>query len=169
MLCTTKAQLAMVLAKHYPVITLPDLTVPSQCNMFASLPDEYKIDSLLYSNISIFSISGMIWLCLTCFHDNMADMSVHGRPACGQMNAADTWVPTDLKHEECVHLFTWDWTTLASSLVSSFQEDMYFCIFHSRTLSFICILLRLVSSRQLGSTLVGLPACFCTETKGNQV
>lgn len=23
------------------------------------------------------------WLCLTCFHDNMADMSVHGRPVYG--------------------------------------------------------------------------------------
>lgn len=54
MLCTTKAQLLMVLAKDYPVITLRDLTVPSQCSMFASLPGEYKIDSLLYKKISIF-------------------------------------------------------------------------------------------------------------------
>lgn len=43
----------MALAKDYPVITLPDLTVPSQCSMFASLPDEYEIDSTLYNNISI--------------------------------------------------------------------------------------------------------------------
>lgn len=44
----------MVSAEDCSVITLPDLTVPSQCGMFASLPDEYKIDSLLYNNISIF-------------------------------------------------------------------------------------------------------------------